>query len=114
MGKTRTIKNKHAEPSKKAKKAGDGGVKKTKDRAGSKSKAKAPAIEVKGKPNLGQDKKKQKRVYSEKELGIPQLNTVTPVGVTKPKGKKKGKVFVDDRVRLTNSLNQLVVRSQKD
>jgi 60S ribosomal subunit assembly/export protein LOC1 len=24
---------------------------------------------------------------------------VTPVGVTKPKGKKKGKVFVDDRVR---------------
>ena len=106
MGKTRTIKNKHAEPSKKkAKKAGDGGVKKTKDRAGSKSKAKVPAIEVKGKPNLGQDKKKQKRVYSEKELGIPQLNTVTPVGVTKPKGKKKGKVFVDDRVRLTNSLN---------
>lgn len=24
---------------------------------------------------------------------------ITPVGVTKPKGKKKGKVFVDDKVR---------------
>lgn len=44
-------------------------------------------------------KKKKKKVYSEKELGIPELNMVTPVGVEKPKGKKKGKVFVDDRVR---------------
>lgn len=44
-------------------------------------------------------KKKRKKVYSQKELGIPELNMVTPVGVQKPKGKKKGKVFVDDRVR---------------
>jgi len=43
--------------------------------------------------------KKKKRIYTEKELGIPTLNTITPVGVEKPKGKKKGKVFVDDRVR---------------
>lgn len=43
-------------------------------------------------------KKKKKKVYSAKELGIPELNMVTPVGVEKPKGKKKGKVFVDDRV----------------
>lgn len=40
----------------------------------------------------------KKRVYSEEELGIPKLNTITPIGVIKPKGKKKGKVFVDDRV----------------
>lgn len=43
-------------------------------------------------------KKKRKKVYTEKELGIPELNMVTPIGVEKPKGKKKGKVFVDDRV----------------
>ncbi|KAI9762319.1 MAG: 60S ribosomal subunit assembly/export protein [Chaenotheca gracillima] len=42
-------------------------------------------------------KKKKKRVYSEKELGIPKLNMITPAGVQKPKGKKKGKVFVDDQ-----------------
>lgn len=44
-------------------------------------------------------KKRKKKVYSEKELDIPALNMVTPIGVEKPKGKKKGKVFVDDRVR---------------
>ncbi len=43
-------------------------------------------------------KKRKKRVYTEKELNIPKLNTITPVGVQKPKGKKKGKIFVDDRV----------------
>jgi len=40
--------------------------------------------------------KKKKRIYTAEELGIPQLNMITPVGVEKPKGKKKGKVFVDD------------------
>src|SRR5262249_23544142 len=45
-------------------------------------------------------KKKKKRVYTEEELGIPKLNTITPAGIVKPKGKKKGKVFVDDRIRL--------------
>lgn len=44
--------------------------------------------------------KKKKRVYTEKELGIPKLNMITPVGVESPKGKKKGKVFVDDQVGL--------------
>jgi 60S ribosomal subunit assembly/export protein LOC1 len=44
--------------------------------------------------------KKKRRVYTEKELDIPALNMVTPIGVQKPKGKKKGKVFVDDRVCL--------------
>lgn len=41
--------------------------------------------------------KKKKRTYTEKELGIPKLNMITPAGVQKPKGKKKGKVFVDDQ-----------------
>lgn len=45
--------------------------------------------------------KKKRRVYTEKELGIPSLNTITPIGVEKPKGKKKGKVFVDDAVSRT-------------
>jgi 60S ribosomal subunit assembly/export protein LOC1 len=47
--------------------------------------------------------KKKRRVYTEKELDIPALNTITPIGVEKPKGKKKGKVFVDDRVCSANS-----------
>lgn len=42
--------------------------------------------------------KKKTRIYTDKELGIPQLNMITPVGVDLPKGKKKGKVFVDDQV----------------
>lgn len=96
---TRTIKNKHA-----ANKSGitgskanrptptDGIVtKKRKLPTGSKQL-------VKGKGLAPLYAKKKKKVYSEKELGIPQLNMVTPVGVEKPKGKKKGKVFVDDRV----------------
>lgn len=108
MAPTRTVKNKHAASksggsgSKGSKKSSTDGVSKSKGRSG--SKAKVPAIQVKGRPNLpGLDKKKKQRVYTEKELGIPELNMVTPVGVTKPRGKKKGKVFVDDRVRLLPS-----------
>lgn len=40
--------------------------------------------------------KKKKRVYSEKELDIPLLNSIIPAGIAKPKGQKKGKKFVDD------------------
>jgi 60S ribosomal subunit assembly/export protein LOC1 len=42
------------------------------------------------------DLRRKKKVYTEKQLDIPTLNMITPVGVQKPKGKKKGKVFVDD------------------
>ncbi len=42
--------------------------------------------------------KKRKKVYSDKELGITELNMITPAGVQKPKGKKKGKIFADDQV----------------
>lgn len=59
-----------------------------------------PPKQVKSKPvsdpsNL---KKKHKREYTEAELDLPKLNAITPVGVVKPKGKKKGKTFVDDKV----------------
>ncbi|MCJ1418234.1 60S ribosomal subunit assembly/export protein [Xylographa parallela] len=40
--------------------------------------------------------KKKRKVYTDKELGLPKLNMITPVGVEAPKGKKRGKVFVDD------------------
>lgn len=59
-----------------------------------------PPKEVKSKARTepSQLKKTKKREYTEAELGIPELNAITPVGVVKPKGKKKGKTFVDDRV----------------
>jgi 60S ribosomal subunit assembly/export protein LOC1 len=74
----------------------------TKSKLGSKSKvamkAKAPPpVQQKTKSQSGPVKKKR-RVYTDKELGLPKLNMITPVGVDLPKGKKKGKVFVDDQV----------------
>ncbi|EON61648.1 hypothetical protein W97_00864 [Coniosporium apollinis CBS 100218] len=54
------------------------------------------AVQKKSAPKSGPPKKK-KRIYTEKELGVPTLNMITPSGVQKPKGKKKGKVFVDDQ-----------------
>jgi hypothetical protein len=98
---TRTVKNKHA--------ANGSGIKnsKTASRGGqsdgvSKSKkpqGKTQSSQINGLTSAKQlMKKKKRKVYTEKELGIPKLNMITPVGVEKPKGKKKGKVFVDDRV----------------
>ncbi|PWY83006.1 hypothetical protein BO70DRAFT_387142 [Aspergillus heteromorphus CBS 117.55] len=57
-----------------------------------------PPQEMKSKARTekSQLKKTKKRVYTEEELGLPKLNAITPVGVVKPKGKKKGKTFVDD------------------
>ncbi|MCJ1393036.1 60S ribosomal subunit assembly/export protein [Xylographa bjoerkii] len=40
--------------------------------------------------------KKKRKVYTDKELGLPKLNMITPVGVEASRGKKRGKVFVDD------------------
>lgn len=61
-----------------------------------------PPKQVKPKPRSDPSnlKKKHKREYTEAELDMPKLNTITPVGVVKPKGKKKGKTFVDDKVFL--------------
>ena len=100
VSRTRTVKNKHAAKnsgisgSKSARKPQSDGVLKSKKPKGSN-----PATQIKGRPTISTlMKKRKKRVYTEKELDIPKLNTITPVGVQKPKGKKKGKVFVDDRV----------------
>ncbi|KAI0848648.1 60S ribosomal subunit assembly/export protein loc-1 [Daldinia vernicosa] len=106
---TKTVKNKHA--------ANKSGISSSKSSKGGpsdgivKSKRKGPVLskQVKGK-NVPGLLKKKKRVYSEKELGIPELNMVTPVGVTKPKGKKKGKVFVDDK----ESMNTILAMVQAD
>lgn len=99
--KTRTVKNKHAKAksgisgSKASKAAPSDGIVK-KRRAPTATATSEKQLRAKSAADLL--KKKKKKIYSEKELGIPQLNMVTPVGVTKPKGKKKGKVFVDDKV----------------
>ena len=69
----------------------------TKSRISKKPKA-PPPRQQKTKPAAGPVKQK-KRVYTDKELGLMKLNMITPVGVEKPKGKKKGKVFIDDQVR---------------
>lgn len=68
----------------------------TKNRVSKKPKA-PPPKQQKTKSATGPQKKKR-RVYTDKELGLPKLNMITPVGVEKPRGKKKGKVFVDDSV----------------
>ncbi|PGH04768.1 60S ribosomal subunit assembly/export protein LOC1 [Helicocarpus griseus UAMH5409] len=80
----------------------------------SKSAARPPPKEIKAKPRTAPEhmKKKKKRVYTEKELDLPQLNMITPVGVTKPKGAKKGKVFVDDQESMMTIL--AMVNAEKE
>lgn len=93
---TKTIKNKHA--------GGGASSKSSKDVGGAKSKkpkGTPPSKQVKDKGRealLRKLKNPKKRTYTDEQLGIPTLNKITPVGVVKPRGKKKGKVFVDDRV----------------
>ncbi|EEH41259.2 hypothetical protein PAAG_03545 [Paracoccidioides lutzii Pb01] len=81
----------------------------------SKSSANGPSPkEVKVKPRTAPEnlKKKKKRIYTEKELDLPQLNMITPVGVTKPKGVKKGKFFVDDQESMMTLL--AMVNAEKE
>lgn len=97
---TRTVKNKHAAPKSEA--SGKGAKRSTTDRV-SKSKKPTgapPSKQLKEKSGAALFKKPKKKTYTEEELGIPKLNMITPVGVVKPRGKKKGKVFVDDTVSL--------------
>lgn len=97
MAPTRTIKNKlNTSKANKGSKPSSSLGGKPKSRIAKKVKA-PPPKQQKTKPAPGPVKKKR-RVYTEKELGIPTLNMITPVGVDLPKGKKKGKVFVDDQV----------------
>lgn len=111
MAPTKTVRSKHA-ASRSEKGKGSpklpttpSGIKKSKSSKGARL---PPPKQQKTKPSVGPPKKK-KKVYTEKELGLPKLNTITPVGVDRPKGKKKGKVFVDDQVRLCRHVRLQVV-----
>ncbi|RKF63207.1 60S ribosomal subunit assembly/export protein LOC1 [Erysiphe neolycopersici] len=53
----------------------------------------------------------KKKIYTEKELDIPTLNMITPIGVQKPKNKKKGKIFVDDTESMMTILS--IVNAEK-
>lgn len=97
--KTKTVKNKFAA----GKRSDSDGVVKKKKPAGGKVQAKQVTASSL-KPQM--DKKKKKKTYTEEELNIPKLNGIRPAGVVKPKGQKKGKVFVDDPVsRCASSLH---------
>lgn len=93
------MKNKNAGP--KTSSAG-GDTKRSATSGVSKSKKGKPgpvvSQQVKEKNRTALLKKPKKKVYTAEELNIPKLNMITPVGVVKPKGKKKGKIFVDDKV----------------
>ncbi|KAG6166407.1 hypothetical protein E4U51_003586 [Claviceps purpurea] len=119
--KTRTVKNKHAGPkggsSSSSSKGGASAGAKRSDTDGitkRSRKPKGPVVsqQVKEKNRTAMLKRPKKKIYTEAELGIPALNMVTPVGVVKPKGKKKGKIFVDD----TESMSTIMamVQAEKD
>ncbi|KAJ3498225.1 hypothetical protein NLG97_g1285 [Lecanicillium saksenae] len=107
---TSTMKNKHHAP----KGAGKGGKRSDTDGVSKSKKPKGPIVskQVKDKSVSALFKKPKLKTYTEKELGIPALNMVTPVGVVKPKGKKKGKVFVDDRDSMNTILS--IVQAEKN
>ncbi|QKX60039.1 uncharacterized protein TRUGW13939_07181 [Talaromyces rugulosus] len=73
-----------------------------------------PPKEVKSQSRSAPDrqKKTKTREYTEKELGLPTLNMITPVGVQAPRGKKKGKVFVDDQESMATIL--AIVNAEKE
>ena len=82
---------------------------------GPRPKSKAlPSQQIKPKPgvhNPAKPRKKQK-IYTDKELGLPALNMITPAGIQKPQGKKKNKVFVDDQESMTTIL--AIVNAEKE
>lgn len=85
----------------------------------SKSKVHRPTKQIKTKSTAASlstaraASKKKKRVYTDKELALPTLNMITPAGVVQPtRGKKKGKVFIDDRESMMTIL--ALVNAQKE
>ncbi|KAL6856464.1 hypothetical protein J3F83DRAFT_752645 [Trichoderma novae-zelandiae] len=115
INKTRTIKNKHAGPKSGTGAPGKGGPKRSPTDGVSKSKKpKGPVVsqQLKEKNRALLMKRPKKKTYTAEELGIPTLNMITPVGVEKPKGKKKGKVFVDDKESMTTILS--LVQAEKE
>ncbi|KAI5849560.1 hypothetical protein DFP73DRAFT_454831, partial [Morchella snyderi] len=57
-------------------------------------------------------KKKREADLARLEKELPKLNMITPAGVVQPKGKKKGKVFVEDKDKMMSIL--LRVNDSKD
>ncbi|KAL9030076.1 MAG: hypothetical protein Q9196_001767 [Gyalolechia fulgens] len=114
MAPTRTIRSKFAangsDKSKRSIKSPttSSGVRKAKPSKGPKL---PPPKQQKSKPSSGPPKKKR-RAYTEKELGLPKLNTIAPVGVDRPKGKKKGKTFVEDQESMMTIL--AIVNANKE
>lgn len=78
----------------------------------SKSKVKLPPPKQQKSKRPAASREKKKRQYTEKELGVPQLNMITPIGVAKPRGKKKGKVFIDDAESMMTIL--AIVNAEKE
>ncbi|KAL2889538.1 putative 60s ribosomal subunit assembly export protein loc1 protein [Ceratocystis lukuohia] len=115
MARTATIKNKHAlnksnqAKEKKERHRAPTGVVKIKDQKGTPP-SKAPKT-ASGLVDLLR-KRNKKKTYTAKELNLPELNKITPIGVVKPKGKKKGKVFVDDKESMSTIL--AMVQAEKE
>lgn len=89
-GSTKSSTKRTSKPS--SRPASTGSASKTKSQSSVKKAANKPKAKT-----IAARPRKKKRVYTEKELNIPALNMITPAGVQKPQGKKKGKVFVDDQ-----------------
>ncbi|CAH0029069.1 unnamed protein product [Clonostachys rhizophaga] len=110
---TRTMKNKNAGP-KTSSASGD--TKRSAASGVSKSKKgkQGPVVsqQVKEKNRAALLQKPKKKVYTAEELNIPKLNMITPVGVVKPRGKKKGKIFVDDKEGMNTILS--LVQAEKE
>ena len=66
------------------------------------------AISKKNNNKRPKDPKKQREaLLARLEKELPKLNMITPAGVVKPKGRKKGKVFVEDREKMMGILNRV-------
>ncbi|KAL7268436.1 60S ribosomal subunit assembly/export protein [Rhizina undulata] len=52
-------------------------------------------------------KKKEATLIAKAEKELPKLNMITPAGVVKPKGKKKGKMFVEDKDKMMSILSRV-------
>ncbi|KAL1311080.1 hypothetical protein AAFC00_001289 [Neodothiora populina] len=77
-----------------------------------KSSAPIKTVQQKSKAPKHGPQRKKKRVYTEKELGIPKLNSIVPAGIQKPHGVKKGKTFVDDKESMMTIL--AMVQAEKE
>lgn len=96
------------------KKSSSGGRISSKERKSSRTSSKTPSIPTSQHKTKRPDQplKKKRRKYTEKELGISALNSIVPAGVQKPKGVKKGKVFLDDQASMLALLN--IVQAEKE